>query len=164
MSRLTEAQIQENIRRLRKQQEEHIKEYGFTVMNIFAGEDGSPAYAYTIGNFRLDWPEILLIGNLGQRAPMMMIHAVIDAWRQAGRPSAGDIKVEGLNIPCVRMKVVAPHVAQQRYTKQVRHFKGDENYTVMQLLWPDDQGHFPDEPGYNPKFVQPILPHIHPIN
>lgn len=162
MSRLSEAQIQENIRRIRLQQIEHIKTQGFTVIGVFPTEDRPiTPFAYSIGlSIIRGWPELLVMGNLSQQSTMMLMHEVVNYWKEKGSPVMGDIPVEGIPGDKVRVQLVTDPKVKEEYTVQVKHFKGDENYTVLQLLWPDNAGVLPNEQFFDSNLIQPLLPSL----
>lgn len=122
-------------------------------------KDRLPAYGYTIGLAeRFDHPEIILIG-LPPKTIQLILNSVGEYVRKGGRIVIGADYVDEFisNIPVKFVEVRHEHYP--RYLQYAIEYYRNEDFVVMQLIWPDKLGQFPWEDKYDPelKFVQPML-------
>ena len=103
-------------------------------------DDGSPSFAYTIGNWPR-FPELLIIGTADGR----VLNTLSDMMIKRGVTFAdGELVNVGGTLP---VKIInADHRAQDEYTIQAGQHFGHENYRVLQALIPDRNGRFPGDP------------------
>lgn len=115
----------------------------------------NPPFAYTIGNTLHDppHPELLVIGTSDNR----MLNALSEMVVERGRPFDHMELVDlGGKFP-VRI-LQAGSRARREYTIQAGQHLGQEDYAIMQVLLPDQQGRFPGDPGCShPYCIAPIL-------
>ncbi len=132
----------------------------YTMIGVGPGE-GEPAFIYTLGLCQQDWPEIILIGNLNMRVGELILTDLINRWQEAGAPKLGmnedmlafkDGSSHGLIVRTIHPSVVATHAFQHSY-----FFPGSDAKWV-QVLWPDAEGHYPEDTDYNTSMIQPLLP------
>jgi hypothetical protein len=119
-----------------------IENHKRSVICVGADED-NPSFAYTIGNQRRGLPELLVIGV--DAAGAGILNRLSDMMIERGC-AFGDSELVSLGgkFPC---KVVgAGERAQRDFTIQAGQFFGTETYDVLQVLTPDRDGRFPDEP------------------
>ncbi|WP_285017260.1 DUF4262 domain-containing protein [Novosphingobium sp. fls2-241-R2A-195] len=135
-----------------------IKDHGWFHTRVFDGKDEHPDFSYTTGfSVNHGYPEIILF-SLSKDVS----HSILwDIWREieAGtRPEAGT-RVHGIfgNADAVLLPV-----AKSSYEEHLgwnRWFYGNDDFDCLQLVWPDRDGRFPWESGFDDKFAdsQPDL-------
>lgn len=128
-----------------------IRQHGRSVLCV-GGEDDSPSLAYTIGNWP-KLPELLIIGT----PKGGVLNELSDIMIRQGRAFVdGEIVDLGGKLP-VKV-IVADQRAKDDYTIQAGQYHKSEDYTVLQVLIPDKQGRFPDQPGCREPFAGfPVL-------
>lgn len=127
-----------------------VAEYGWTVMGITKDHSG-PGFAFSIGLFHtLGHPEILIMG-LPAEVAHQLINDMGDAIRAGERFEAGrryDDIAAGFPLAFVAM--------DERYYREylgyALWFYRGPNFPVLQCLWPDKEGLFPGEPGYDSRY------------
>lgn len=124
-----------------------IRHYGRSVICV-CGESNDYLYdfAYTIGDGP-GFPELLIIGTVDGR----VLNALSNTMIERGRPFADDELVDvGGKFP---LKIInADYRARDEYSIQASQHFGHENYRVLQVLTPDLDGRFPDDPKCRPPF------------
>jgi Domain of unknown function (DUF4262) len=132
--------------------EGEIQRHGRSVICV-GSEPESPAFAYTIGNQATGLPELLIIGTpLGA-----LLNELSQKMAQRGCAFAdGECVNLGGKFP---VKIVnADQRAPESYTIQAGEFFGNDDYAVQQVLAPDRNGRFPDEPDRQPPYSTiPVL-------
>lgn len=145
---------------LRRQITENITKDGQSVQIIgpSEGPDSQP-FMYTIGNFHHGLPELLLI-DVDKREFAGILNRLGKMQRDRKRAFADEELVGiGGKFP-VRM-VDAGVVGRTKYAKFVGIFYNTQNYEVRQVIIPDLQGRWPDQPGCDlPYARQPVLSQI----
>jgi hypothetical protein len=130
-----------------------IRKRGRAIFNVC--DDDQP-FAYTIGNFIINLPELLLIGFLDGGG---ILHRLSTHMIMTGRPFedgeiftlAGD---SGRKVRLVR----ASSIARAEYTCAATRYAGYEDYAVMQVVMGDDHGRYPGETGCQPPYCNiPVL-------
>jgi hypothetical protein len=117
------------------------------------GGENTPPFSYTIGNSRRLLPELLIIGLLDN----WTLNTLSDRMIDQGRPFADDEIVDlGGRYP---VKVIdADERVKSEFTIQAGRYFGADNYEVMQVIIPDKNGRFPDEPNCAKPYSEiPIL-------
>lgn len=112
------------------------------------GIHDDPSFAYTAGLWRHDLPEMIVVGMNNQQAAILLnMYAALMRKRGAFKP--GDIDIDLFTMP-TKFGAVAEHEIAERMTRSFeRHPAGG---AVVQVLWPDRRGIFPDEPGFSTEF------------
>lgn len=141
--------------------EADIAERGWHAALIEAGESESePAFAYTVGlPTSFDHPELLCFG-----LPVELLHTVLEAC--VARIKGGAALAVGSPIPAIldaHAVKLRPVRAKRSYDNHLGYaigFHGGRDFAVLQILWPDKAGHFPDELQVDPLVAsrQPLLP------
>jgi hypothetical protein len=120
-----------------------------------AGDDDSLPFAYTIGNLRAGLPELLMIGLTQARAGILNILSLKMIDRGQGFADEEYVDLGG-KFP-VKI-IIADQRAQRDYTIQASEHFGSDDYAVQQILAPDRNGCFPDDPQcQHPYSTIPIL-------
>jgi hypothetical protein len=134
-----------------------IKRVGWAVIGIEEDAEG-PSFAFSVGLFHtLGHPEVIL---MGLRVPIAyrFINDIGTAVRAGRRFETGgryDEIAEGL--PLAFVAVAERHYRE--YLGYARWFYQGSKFPVLQCVWPDKQGVFPWEPGFDGRFFQkqPVL-------
>jgi hypothetical protein len=140
--------IHANIRR-------NIETHGRCVLSVGCGPD-TPPFSYTIGNWIKRLPELLVF----RLAPVDALSVLNDLSQQMiGRDTTfndGDVVSLGGAFP---VKIVdANDEARTDYTLGANRFYGHQDYQVLQVLVPDKEGRFPDDPLCAPAYSRlPVL-------
>jgi hypothetical protein len=145
---------------LRRQITENITQDGQSVQVVGVSEaPGSQPFMYTIGNYHLGLPELLLVDN-DQTAFANILNRLGKMQRERGRAFADEELVSvGGKFP-VRI-VDAGIIGRRKYATFVGIFYNTQHYDVRQVIIPDLQGRWPDQPGCDlPYARQPILSQI----
>ena len=117
-------------------------------------EDPGPTYAYTIGLTDAGVAELLIVG-LDLRMMEELLHNAVPIHMREELQPGGETD----GIANVHFRVEAVH--DLKPMQQVLNFYGDPHNKAgivrgLQLLWPDPDGRFPGEPGYDQRFSQSL--------
>jgi hypothetical protein len=152
----------------------HVNKGSWSAMAIGSDEPDRPPFNYTVGLHRHATPELIVFGlpfELGQYVCNHLGRRLKDRDLE---PTDG-LLVEGV---IVKFPVKLRHlgrIAKFRDDSEMSHFgyltryaeyKASDPTTieVVQVLYPDKQGRYPDEAGYDiPPEVQPLLTGARPI-
>ena len=141
-----------HLERVGENVENDIRRCGRSVLCIVAEADAR-SFAYTIGNWIVGLPELLIIGTakgalLNDLSQMMIARGAAFA--------DGELVNLGGKYPA---KIIdADQRAQAGYTIQAGQYHGHEHYRVQQVLMPDRNGRFPDDPEcQRPYSTLPVL-------
>lgn len=148
---------QNELNKLNQKTIQNIEEFGCEVVQVFATcpHDSGYSFSYTIGVYdTCGRPELIEIG-----LPQSTGHALLN--EAANRLRRGIDLVHGrhaeliANVEC-EFRPVDP--------KWVKHLmRGAEwyyertAYPALQAVYPDLENRFPEEPGFDPSFAQPLL-------
>lgn len=143
------------IKRLFERVRGDITTYGQSLISVM-GEGDDPPFIYTIGNHEKNLPELLIIGIGGEQAGALM-NELCEKMVAQGIGFADNSFVDlGGKFP-VRV-VFADQRAKTDYTIQVGQFYGTQDYSVMQVILCDQNGHYPDDPDCGEPYNRvPIL-------
>jgi hypothetical protein len=116
-------------------------------------------FAYTVGLSKsFGWPELICFGLDLQVMADLLNHAVDECQARGVSPSAGLVLNNVINgFPA---KLENPQPMADEYVNSARWLARHEglSLSVLQLVWPDKAGRFPDEPECSPKVVQMQTP------
>jgi hypothetical protein len=155
-------EIEDEWRRIRQQLAVHIEKHGQCVQIVRLTKDDPPGakpFMYTIGNFHLGLPELLIIDTDKEIfADVLNRLGKIQRDRRKGFEDEELVSVGG-KFP---LRIVdAGEIGRRQYATFVGIFYGTQHYEVRQVLLPDTQGRWPDTPGCDPPYCnQPILSKI----
>ncbi len=129
-----------------------IAEHGWTVQGVFptTEDNQTPMFHYTIGLTAKGRAELILLGLPPEMAaPILNLAAKrhIANPIQPGTEVDVDYSVKFRAIGCT------PDVVTE-YACIAGEIYGAENVTVIQLMWPDNGGNYPTDPGWKPGCVQ----------
>lgn len=138
-----------------------IASHGFAIMNIL-GKENEPPFSYTVGLSKTyNHPELICFG-LPFRTMNILFHTIVsDLIEKKGvlKPLIPyeDFSNMPMEFACVESRFI------QEYMCGVADYYADAyKVEAMQMLWPDPQGCFPYEKGYDEHYIlaQPILAKI----
>jgi hypothetical protein len=125
---------------------------GWAVIGIQEDEEG-PGYAFSVGLLHtLGQPELLLMG-LPVRTAQQLINNIGEAIRAGRRFEAGG-RYDGLAVGFPLAFVAVAERYYREYLGYARWFYRGSGFPVLQAVWPDKQGVFPWESGYDARFFQ----------
>jgi hypothetical protein len=144
------------------QQAALIEQHGYTFVGVFDPDGKDPQFAYSIGLTQFAWPEVLFIGNMRPDYIEIILTDLINKWREAGTYQLGDnmglIVFKDLSEHPLRVIEVDAHHVLDEYAHQVLRYFDPGEVKFVQVLWPDTNGKFPGEEGYDESQVQPVMP------
>lgn len=133
-----------------------IVDQGFAIIAMQATPD-SQAYAYTVGMSAKGWPEIVVTGALLFVVKANMIMGLAHRWREAGAAvvMTWEDFVTGPEPKSARLEYV-PSTQKGRMPLLNAVYPDIKSFSAVQILWPDPNGKFPDNPEYSrdPAFAQ----------
>jgi len=144
---------------IRRQQEDHIREYGFSILSIF-GDESSPPFVYTLGLADVDWPELIILGT---QQGILASLAVTELRKSERIPVASVTLQKTATVPVYLGSVTEANV--ERYLCQAvtrRRSRGLPDPAALQLVFPDREGRYPLEEGYDSKFMDTRQPCLAP--
>jgi hypothetical protein len=123
----------------------------FAVTYVPDADSGDPEewFTYTVGLTKTaGWPEIICFGLDEERTVGMLRDTIAECWERAMRPAGGVELAKVLHERTVRLQRVddlpAPYFAMADwYAERSGSPKLAER---LQLVWPDRNGRFPDNP------------------
>lgn len=126
-----------------------IARYGWSGIFVFDSDADRPPFLYTIGLTEIDLPEILVVGLPPDIAHGMVISAIKDMLDEGYVPKDGTVTEKVLTGYKVRYRDLDANLARTHYACQAffyyENFAGPRTPSVIQLVWPDEQGRFPGE-------------------
>ena len=124
---------------------DRIDRYGWAVQSVMATAE-APPYAYSVGMCKLGKPEVLILG-LDYETSHQLINDICERLVQGLATAAhGEVLEQVANFPlrvCVppEGRTDAYALGAQRYAQEFGH-----EVKVVQVLWPDPEGRFTDDP------------------
>ncbi|MDO8331358.1 MAG: DUF4262 domain-containing protein [Fluviicoccus sp.] len=136
-----------------------VEQYGLHILGIFA-EDNEPEYAFSVGlYYRYRHPEILLIG-LNSNTAKDLINDVAALIQEGATFQPGNIYDEIIRgYPVTFIAVDFAHYREYLGYANWFYRSLPAPYPALQMVWPDKEGRFPWQSGYDESFrhVQPLL-------
>jgi hypothetical protein len=130
-----------------------IEGRGWAVQGV-AGRSMQDSFSYTVGLTAKDRPE-LWCATLHPKQATLLLNALGDKALEAPLPVGVDIDIDW-SVP-VRLR--GPVAVDEAEVFVASSIYPDHPVTVMQVLWPDSHGVFPDEDGYDrARYPQRVLP------
>ena len=127
-----------------------------------SGGPGNISWAYTIGRLRHARPELIAVG-LPPASAFQMLNEIEATWDQLMIPDDGICCVPGKPSHRFALMPVPDSLWFGDYLLGAMHDALEQDLvaerSALQVLWPDDDGRFPWEPGTSASFRrrQPIL-------
>ena len=125
-----------------------IKREGFAFLSI--GQDGdTPPFSYTVGiTETYERPELIIFG-VSQSVANAVFNGFVAKIKNSECFNDGDIVVELLNMP-VAIKAVSKEIAMPFALNVGSRYRGSRHVpSFQQIVYPDQSGKFPWEPGYD---------------
>jgi hypothetical protein len=122
------------------------------------GAPGHPSYGYSIGLHRtFGHPEILIFGLEPRNTHGIMSTIVGDIRAGRGRHAGERAPDLLVGLECVFLKV--PRQRLREFVGIAIRFHGNDAFPCLQLVWPDEGGYFPWDPGMRARLraLQPVL-------
>ncbi|HET9811535.1 MAG TPA: DUF4262 domain-containing protein [Sphingomicrobium sp.] len=116
-------------------------------------DDPEEWFTYTIGLTKTaGWPEIICFGLDEERSVGMLRDTIAECWDRAIRPAAGVELTKVLQDRPARLKQIdglppSYFAMADWYAEHTNSPRLDER---LQLVWPDRNGRFPDDPDCDP--------------
>lgn len=131
---------------------------GWHVVKVLEGGVDEPPFAYTIGfAASYEHPEVVIVG-LELDDMHWMLNEIGERVRAGNRFDEG-ARIDGLleGLDCKFVAVDSKWY--DGYFGQALAYYGTPALEALQCLWPDRDGRFPDEPGFDDSLrtVQPVL-------
>ncbi|MDB5306123.1 MAG: hypothetical protein JWO38_325 [Gemmataceae bacterium] len=131
----------------------HIARHGWSVIGIEASDEG-PGYCFSVGIYHtLGRPEVLIMG-LNPRPGTAFINDVGDRMRAGQKFEPGERTQELAAAYPTAIVGVDPRYYRE-YVGYARWLYRGSDFPMLQLVWPDKNGLFPWEPGYDARFFEP---------
>ncbi|AJF08283.1 hypothetical protein GSUB_17560 (plasmid) [Geoalkalibacter subterraneus] len=134
-----------------------IENVGWSVIGVFGDiEKNEPPFSYSVGFSRMGKPEIIVVG-LPLEIAQSIINEIGQRFKKTGVfPVAGDIRDDLANLPCTFIAL-----SEQAVKERLRAATAlmDPPVEALQLIWPDRQGKFPWDEGFDESMraAQPLL-------
>lgn len=130
-----------------------IEKFGWSAIGVMAladDPDPGPPFVYTIGLYEHDeHPEMIVVG-LDPTVAHAMLSGLYMRVAQGERFEDGQIDSEVLEGYDVRFRWMPP---EGRPLNVARNYYGKHFLPALQVLWPDSNGVFPDEEGFEERYV-----------
>jgi len=135
-----------------------IHEYGLHVLSVLEDEEGVD-FSYSVGLWRTyGHPEILIIG-LGSNISHWIINTIANRIKNRDETMTTDQSYAGFleGFECLFFEVSKTQCAE--FVHMAMWFYEQEEFPVLQLVYPSTEGHFPWEKGASASFQswQPVL-------
>lgn len=138
--------------------QDSIDEFGCQIMQV-AGDNYLPSFAYTIGlHQQHNHPEIICFGLSEEVMEALLNNAkeriedgiILEANKKYKDFLSNGVEVYFLPVDKAYLK---------DYMGYAEWFYGEEEFDVLQLVWPDKKGKFPWQSSFDKKldFIQPLL-------
>lgn len=149
-----------------------FRTHGFGRVDEDAGEDErrTPAYSYTVGMSAHRLPDLILVGNMDCVARAVILQAIATDWVEKKAFSLDEVKdvitnADGSPLTLRLVEVPAAVVAAKYMVMYKEIAQGLAHTTptkVVQVLWPDKKGRFPDNVMFDDSDVgpQPLLQYL----
>ena len=140
-----------------RRQNELIDRYGWAVTVVFPTEDrpGAP-FAYTIGLTAYHHPELIIAGLDARLSQQLLNDLATRFFQQAQRFTAGQ-RISDLLAGYDAIIVEGPPTDDLYPGHAIARY-GKDRVRLQQVVWPDQHGRFPWEPGYAiNRQAQPVL-------
>jgi hypothetical protein len=141
-----------------RRQEQIIDTVGWAVIHVLpsaADPDIATPFAYTVGLTAHGYPELLIAGLPTQIAHALLNDLASRVYDKAERCTQGQ-HISDLITGYEAIIVEGPPTEELLPGVAIAHY-GRDQVRLQQIVWPDPQGHFPWDAGYN------LDPHAQPL-
>ncbi|MBB4000481.1 DUF4262 domain-containing protein [Aureimonas pseudogalii] len=127
-----------------------VREHGFIRTEVSGDREG-PGFSYSTGFWvTTSQPEFIMFGMMGEAAHTVFWDLYRDAQAQAALSFGKKTDRVFANLPAcifpIAKRFYADHLGWSRW-----FYRGDE-FPCLQVVWPDREGVFPWEAGFDPAF------------
>ena len=132
---------------------------GWHIVTI-AERNDLPGWAFTIGLQRsFEQPEVIAFGLPGEANREIVERVARDIATGTSHPVGSTCNTILHGLPCAFRSVSRSWY--ETFLGYAVWFYGDQDFPVVQLLWPDRENRLPDQPGFDPDLagLQPLLEH-----
>jgi len=136
----------EQIKQYHASVNDNIERFGYHSTFVFA--DSTPSFCYSTGIYKsFGIPEIF-ISALPQNLSHELIKSYVDNFKGSELPPVNE-QIDSLadRFSVYLIEVVNDKLAEY-VLSSIRFYKG-EDYKYLQIVYPDVEGYFPDEAGYD---------------
>jgi hypothetical protein len=131
-----------------------VAEHGWHIPHIFADESG-PCFSFSVGFYlKFGHPEILVMG-LSQSVAHKFIN-LVGGYIRSGRVFRPGERTDDLaqGFSCCFVPIVTEHYREYLGYGIWFYRSLKQPFPALQLVWPDKQGKFPWESGYDERFFK----------
>lgn len=136
-----------------------IKESGWVVQGVFPTvDDPGAAFAYTIGLTDAGLPELLISGNLKHELMQTLLNSIAQL-HIAEEFVDGDVIEPSRGVANVAFRVrecAKDAPVQQAWNYYLDPQRLQNTVRVLQVVWPDAKGAYPDSMFYDANMAQPL--------
>ena len=139
----------------------NIKRTGLHILNVFA-EGNAPEFSYSVGlTYSYGQPEILIYG-LAREAATDILNHVASLMEGGEKFKDNDVSLDILDGFECKFKKVHGSLYQDHLGWAIWLNNYSNDFEVLQLIWPDKEGNYPDSENSKDSFkqAQPILTKI----
>lgn len=155
MSDLTPEELAERQAAFMVAVKEKIDLYGWMIQMVGAG-DGEPQFAYTVGLFSRNFEPEIICFTLPQDTVHGLLNDVARRTSEGLSLKGGMVFDDLANLPMTLIEVDNEKL-RDYFGTAIRFYKGPV-FPAVQLVWPDPEGRFPWDEGYDPEgYPQPLL-------
>lgn len=134
---------------------DRIAEYGFVIQPVFGLAPGDVHFAYTIGLTGQGRPELVCLGPTCEGCGLLL--SAVGQLDTAG----DEVTLPAIEpVPTLTLRLRAVAANSDYPLSMAARVYGRGQIAVKQVLWPNDDGVYPGEPGWVdvPHGSQPLLP------
>ena len=137
---------QDEIKQFHDIVDENIRQYGYHMTFVF--EDETPSFCYSTGVYKtFDIPEIF-ISSLPQNLAFELVKNYVNKFKKT-KSIPLDKKLTDLTERFPVYLISVPTDKLKDYVLSSIRFYKNEDYKYLQLIYPDTNGHFPNDKGYD---------------
>lgn len=135
----------EQIKRYHDKVDDNIKKYGYHVTFVFA--DSTPSFCYSTGIYKTFGIPEIFISSLPQNLSHGLVESYVNKFKNTDSIPV-DKRIDDLTD---RFPIYLIDVSTDKLTGYVLssfRFYKNEDFKYVQLVYPDTEGHFPNDEGY----------------
>lgn len=162
VERLIEVVVKINTFYLKQKQSDLIEKYGYTKLCIFSKDLDDPEFCYTVGLSLKTGYELIVKAATGSDNQAMVIDDYSQMALQGGdiTQERNDLFTVTINGEKVGLRTKAVKVQPEEVRKEHICQTRNDIFETYQIYFADSHNVFPDEPGYDEGFKQPMFTRI----
>lgn len=122
-----------------------IADHGWFILSIFEGEKGEAPFSYSLGANTVGLPDLIISGLALPGGKI--INDILKEARNGMELKEGIQLTQFADIPLVLRRLKPAQVRDRMF--QAFSFYGHEDWDVFQVVYPDPNGIFPGQEGYD---------------